>query len=245
MDLSLLGNTDDIQTINYQGNTIELDTYRNAKYRNEDSWIIRSINRLKGMWKYALAIGFLLLAIFLFNSEVMAKCSTFIVPRISELKDALNDKYKFKSKNLRIMAERIYDYRVAKEYIPQGQQDEYISIFLPSTTQEPLPSSSSLQDVALYKLATCDTKEKFNVLVSYIPIFNHPRYSECLKDYNKDNKKFNHSDTRDIIFNEVLNIENYLETANLSNYAAFIKNNATDQWLFELLDQGFKGFMNP
>jgi hypothetical protein len=155
------------------------------------------------------------------------------------------------------MAERIYEYRSSKEFAkPSGDR---ISIFMASDISTP-PPTSSLSDIALFKLTTAPL-DQFSILISYIPIFNHARYVECLKSYSPKSKTFKSIDlsrpTKDIIIKDVLGvgslsrdglkstINNYSKQsvpasafASIDQFIMTVLNEASDAKLYELLQTG-------
>jgi len=191
-------------------------------------------------------------------------------PSMLDLTDGLNTDYKFTSPALRLAAERIYEYKAANEFTKRAS-DSYISIFMLRNSPNAPPAASTLEDVALYKLALC-SKDRFSILVSYIPIFNHVQYVPCIRTYNPSTKQFGSLDdgqsARDVIITEVLNIDDDIDdefksssdddlTKKIKSYVKhentnvdlalatdFIKNvllSATDERLYDLLVNGFIG----
>lgn len=124
-------------------------------------------------------------------------------PTWTELNEGgLNSDYAFISDQYRNMAEIIYEYRKSKEY--QKVDLGHGVIFTSINPKATIPSATHLKDVALHKLATCDSST-FNRYINYIPFFNHPRYVECLKAYKESDKAFAEN-ARGTIINEILKI---------------------------------------
>lgn len=185
-------------------------------------------------------------------------CSKVKSPIYEHLLDGLNSDCSFKTISLRLMAERIYEYRSLKEFIKPGGQ--YVSIFMATGVSSP-PPVASLSDIALFKLATA-SKDRFSILISYIPIFNHPRYVECLKAYSKKSLSFKSIDssrtTRDIIIKDLLGVGNrsrdelkstlgnYFKQsipassfANMDQFITAVLLDTPDTKIYELLQTGY------
>ncbi len=154
-----------------------------------------------------LLIAFLISAILSFALVITtSSCSNERSPEYCDLCCGLDKNCNFKSRDLRLMAERIYEYRLEHEYTPPS--DTFISIFMMRNKPDPanLPAAESLSDIALHHLVTAT--DKFSLLISYIPIFNHPRYIDCLKAFDQKTRLFRGIDsersTKDIIIQDIL-----------------------------------------
>lgn len=155
-----------------------------------------------------------------------------------ELKDALGPDLRYKDNSLRMMAERIYDYKIAHE--KKTTQDAFVNIFLFSRSPDPYSkSASSLSDVCLHKLAT-STAADFPKLVYYIPMFNHPKYVECIINYNRDAKKFSDT-TKATIINDILQFDAVTSTE--AKWQGVLENVKTrlqdDEFLYTILSAGY------
>ena len=130
-------------------------------------------------------------------------------PSMLQLSESLDADYTFTTAAYRLAASRIYEYKAANEFIKRAS-DGYTSIFMLRNSIDTPPAAATLSDVALFKLALC-TKDRFSILVSYIPIFNHEQYAPCLRAYNPSKKQFgvlaDGTPARDVIITEVLNID--------------------------------------
>jgi hypothetical protein len=211
---------------------------------------------------FVLIVGFLIMlvigVIVAFALIVMAgTCSSSQSPSYKDLLDGLDANCNIKSMPLRLMARSIYEYRSSKEFTkPSGDR---ISIFMASDISTP-PPASSLSDIALFKLATAP-RDQFSVLISYIPIFNHVRYVECLKSYSRKSETFKSIDpsrpTKDIIVKDVLGvgslsrdglkstINNYSKQsvsasafASIDQFIMAVLDDAPDAKIYELLQTG-------
>lgn len=172
----------------------------------------------------------------------MEGCAKLQSPTFNNLVNGLNSNFEFKNEKLKLMAQRIYEYRSSVEY--KSASDEFISIFInPKDPTSPIDVSLFINDVALHKLATADAN-MFNVLVSYIPIFNHPRYLECIRAYDSSSMEFKNIDsnksTKEIIINDILRID---EISVDDKYAELIRKDIkskSDKELFDILMNGYK-----
>ncbi len=210
---------------------------------------------------FAAMAGLLVFVLVFYSVVFSSRCYKSNAPTYAQLLTSLNSNYKLKHTAYRTMASRIYEYRIANEY--SRIADTYISIFMAKQMTTVPPPSSELNDFCLYKLATSST-DRFNILVSYIPIFNHPRYIECIKSYDTVSKTFKSIDpdrsTKEIIIRDVLNIDDaskatlsesilsYVQQSNptfdASTVTPFINSwlsTTTDESLYNLLINGYIG----
>lgn len=189
---------------------------------------------------------------------VVEDCYKIKSSSFEQLKAGLDRRLNFRSNTLRLMAQKIYQYKATNEFNPT--EDTYVSVFMAGNKLNMLPPASDLNDVCLHKLAT-STKDSFNKLIYYIPVFNHPMYAKCVLSYNHKLQKFKNFDrsrsTRDIIIRDVLNIDDpsnpdlessivALPNVQLSEsiYLKIIdelKNPGNDQLLYVLLNSGYQG----
>lgn len=169
----------------------------------------------KGIWTFLLlvvSIGFLLLSGYLFYSAKTALCKEHS-PTWEELHNSLNSDYEFKPDNYyKIMATQIYNYRLLNEY--KKEDPGFVIIFKPINKNMTIPAADQLNDFTLHKLATCGVND-FSRLINFIPIFNHPRYVECIKSYNIETKTFTNN-LREFILHQVLQINTAPITENQS-----------------------------
>lgn len=150
-----------------------------------------------------LLIGSIIAFIAILNGST---CSTTKPPRYCQLCCGLDKHCNFKTRTLRVMAEHVYQYRLATEY-KEVPQDKFISFFMMGNYPDisNLPKVEDMKDIALHQLATADGAD-FNRLLAYTPIFNHPKYVQCLKAYDLKHKTFKDVSTRSIIIDEVLGL---------------------------------------
>lgn len=193
---------------------------------------------------------------YLFNKASTQACPSDHAPNFETDKISLDSYKQFKTNEVRTMAKILYTYKATYEY-DVSASDDFISFFAIKKPTR-LPPADSLQDITLFKLLSTD---QFSLMASYIPIFNHPNYVDCINAYNSRSKTFDSIDnsrsTRDIIIKDILMIQDtsdhdlttiiksYLMNANPafdSTQATMFESillNADDEELYNLLDRGF------
>ena len=137
------------------------------------------------------------------------------------------------------MAEKVLEYRMEKEF---NAVTENVSLFMNwegVSPEQKISFGTSLTDCALFNIATAPTN-RFSILVYYAPMYNHPRYIECVKAYNEDTGKFKDGaggkSTRDTIIQEILN-----PVKTKSSLATLALEHTTDAELYQLLKEGYVG----
>jgi hypothetical protein len=147
--------------------------------------------------------------------------------------------YRFTSKYARCMAEKVLEYRMEKEF---NAVTENVSLFMNwegVSPDEKISFGTSLSDCALFNIATAPTN-RFSILVYYAPMYNHPRYIDCVKAYNENNGTFNAvaggESTRNVIIREILT-----PVKNKTSLATLVLEHTTDAELYQLLRQGYVG----
>lgn len=150
-----------------------------------------------------------------------------------ELVDGIEN-YKFKNDHIRAMAESIFDYRINNEY-PDGPPSLYGGGLI--------PEKKDISDITLYKVVTANAPD-FGSRVFSIPIYNHPKYIQCLKSYDIKEGSFNPIDntkaTRDIIQRDILKIDPKVDSP-IENIRIFQNEiqQYSSQDLFRFLQNGF------
>lgn len=193
-------------------------------------------------------LGALILSIIL--TFVIQECYKEKVYTYDQLKDGLDSALHYKTKSHRIVAENIYEYKIAKEL--HNVDDTFVTIFLMNrNTDLQTLRVSTLTDVCLHKLVTSTPKD-FPRLLYYVPIFNHELYAQCMVNYDHRSKKFNNFDkstpTRSIIINNILQINNHTTSGVLQdvvNRILYQLNDAEDdEFLYTILNGGYSAFAN-
>lgn len=221
------------------------------------------LKKPKFTWTSVLKTAYIVVCIILisvfsyfFYNATIQTCPNDHAPEFQIDRISLDSYKRFKSNDVRSMAKILYTYKSLYEY-DASATDDFVSLFAISRPSR-LPPADSLQDITLYKLLTTD---RFSILASYIPIFNHPNYVDCINAYDPSSKKFlpiiDSRSTKDIIIKDILNIgddtitdlktsiDAYLKTSNptfdttKATMFESILLNAEDEELYNLLDRGF------
>lgn len=182
---------------------------------------------------------------------LIAICITFVFDEcyrdlnvsFADILNGLGSKYRFKTKSMRTAAEQLYEYKVHNEFDNTKKVD--ISILLQKNKVIDPPPASSLTDVCLHKLST--SKDDFNKLMYFVPIFNNPIYPKVIQSYNSKTKTFKNFDknksTKRIIIDDLLNINEQsivvdnpsIDETLLKRIINDVNTFLNDEWIYQLL----------
>jgi hypothetical protein len=223
------------------------------------SWL----KKPKYTWTTVFKIAYIIICIilisvfaFLFAKASNGTCPNEHAPAFEIAKISLDSQKQFKTNDIRSMAKILYSYKAMYEY-DASATDDFVSLFA-ITRPSRLPPADSLHDITLYKLLSTD---RFSIMASYIPIFNHPNYVDCINAYDPSSKTFRsivaNRSTKDIIIKDILNIGDDSVSDLKSSINAYLKKvnpafdtteatmfenillNSEDEELYNLLDRGF------
>lgn len=177
-------------------------------------------------------------------SFVIQECYKSKLYTYDNLKDGLGPGLTYKNKSLRLMAERILEYKLTHE---QGTTDDaFVNIFLVGKSPTPYKLTvENLSDLCVHKLITTRSEE-FPKLIYYVPIFNHELYNRCIGSYDLTTKKFSNFDnsksTKDIIIEDILKIgkDSTTTQARWQTVLNSVREQLqTDEFLYKVLNTGY------